>query len=508
MTQSTSFNNDSARNKSMISQSVVKSSSDDSIRLEIFSGIPECLQTSFDKVYNGPNLLYKEFSLMEQSNNYMLPNGEKMLSDTYRRLYDLSFENKLPKYPNKWIWEQPADWIEWVKSLKSKHLGALLVKGGRLFVTWGAICTTVGSVAWASGHYILTTSERKQQATNQAWQIINSAKDSAASGGRVDALQSLAKDGVSLAKLSVPKAYLVSHDEGERYKGINLQGADLRSANLTGATLNKADLSPSKSSFFLVELFFPSDSNFSRLAQANLEKASLKGANFEKADLSRADLRDTILVDARLGGADLSRADLRGANLKGADLTDVNLTGVLYDDKTFLTEHETQKFVHGKAIKIAPKSSLKSAYLRGTDLAKANLQGADLTMANLMDADLTTAILGKANLTGSLYNKKTKWPKNYNVLESAINLEPHAKLQNKDLKKQDLRWVNLQNANLTGATLKKAKLAYSNLTDANLRGTDLRETDLKDAQSTGAKYNEETQFPVAFDPVKAGMRKE
>jgi uncharacterized protein YjbI with pentapeptide repeats len=115
----------------------------------------------------------------------------------------------------------------------------------------------------------------------QAWQVVNSAQGKGGSGGRIEALSDLLRQGVSLA-------------------GINLDGAWLEGVELAGATLVRGSLQ-----------------------RTNLSKANLAGANLEGADLREAILVTANLAGANLRGADLSGARLSAATLDGADLNDV-----------------------------------------------------------------------------------------------------------------------------------------------------------------------------------------
>jgi hypothetical protein len=115
----------------------------------------------------------------------------------------------------------------------------------------------------------------------QAWQVINSAQGKGGSGGRIEALSDLLRNGVSLA-------------------GITLDDAWLEDVQLPSATLVRGSLQ-----------------------RANLARANLSGANLEGADLTDADLVAANLAGAYLKNAILTRARLSAATLDGADLTDV-----------------------------------------------------------------------------------------------------------------------------------------------------------------------------------------
>lgn len=120
-----------------------------------------------------------------------------------------------------------------------------------------------------------------RKATNyQAWQVVNSAQGKGGSGGRIDALQDLNRNAVSLA-------------------GVRLDGAWL-----TGVVLPEAQL------------------RHASLREANLSGADLNGANLENADLSDvnltgANLKGAFLKGALVTGANLATVDLRGADLEG-----------------------------------------------------------------------------------------------------------------------------------------------------------------------------------------------
>lgn len=120
----------------------------------------------------------------------------------------------------------------------------------------------------------------RKAANYQAWQVVNSAQGKGGSGGRIDALEDLNRNGISLAGVRLDGAWL----ENIRLVGAQLRNASLREANLHGGDLH----------------------------DANLESADLTDAT-----LIGADLRDAHLKAAILTGAHLATADLRGADLTG-----------------------------------------------------------------------------------------------------------------------------------------------------------------------------------------------
>jgi uncharacterized protein YjbI with pentapeptide repeats len=146
------------------------------------------------------------------------------------------------------------------------------------------------TVVIALGRYFAEGSQRKKQAHYQAWMVINSALGQNSSGGRIEALQDLNKDGVSLQGLKAPEA--------------NLEGIKLEKAQLGGASLEKA-----------------------WIKKANLSEAVLDGAWLKDANLSETDLSGASLDGSRLYGANLKGTNLKGANLNGTHLNEAkNLT--------------------------------------------------------------------------------------------------------------------------------------------------------------------------------------
>ena len=115
----------------------------------------------------------------------------------------------------------------------------------------------------------------------QAWQVINSAQGKGGSGGRVEALAALLRNGESLAGITLDHAWL--------------EGVALPRGVLTRASLR----------------------------HANLARADLSGANLEGADLSEANLVAANLRGAYLRGATVRGARLSAATLDGADLADL-----------------------------------------------------------------------------------------------------------------------------------------------------------------------------------------
>jgi hypothetical protein len=156
------------------------------------------------------------------------------------------------------------------------------------------------SVLIAVIFYFSESGDRLKQKHYQAWQVINTAQGKGGSGGRIEALQELNRDGVPLVGVDVSRAFLQNaHLEKARLLRSNFSHADLRDANF-----NFADFSDA------------------HLLNANFRGSQLRGAGFQRADLEEADLT----------GADLTGADLSGATLTDADLSNASLSNLKWRD--------------------------------------------------------------------------------------------------------------------------------------------------------------------------------
>jgi hypothetical protein len=151
------------------------------------------------------------------------------------------------------------------------------------------------SVLVAVIFYFAETGKRTRAEHYQAWQVINTAQGKGGSGGRIEALQQLNKDHVSLTGVDASGAFL---------QRLNLDDANLLRCNLSGADVRE-------SRFERAEL------RNSNLSSANFRGADLSGANLRGSILRDADFSDALLVNTDLTGVDLSRADLRHADLRG-----------------------------------------------------------------------------------------------------------------------------------------------------------------------------------------------
>ena len=144
--------------------------------------------------------------------------------------------------------------------------------------------------------YFHDADNRLKQKHYQAWQVINTAQGKGGSGGRVEALQELAADGVSLVGVDVSGAFL----QGVQLPNAQLRRSDFNSADVRNSNFQSADLADSD------------------LASANFRESRLHGASFQGVRLDQADL----------WGADLSGADFTDASLIDVDLRQADLNGI------------------------------------------------------------------------------------------------------------------------------------------------------------------------------------
>jgi Pentapeptide repeats (8 copies) len=161
------------------------------------------------------------------------------------------------------------------------------------------------SVLIAVIFYFAESGDRLKQKHYQAWQVINTAQGKGGSGGRIEALEELNSDGVSLVGVDVSGAFL--------------QNIHLKRARLVRASFGAADLR---------------DSDF---AFADFSDASLHAANFRQSNLRNASLERANLAGADLASADLSGADLAGATLADADLSNATLSNLRWQHIRSLT---------------------------------------------------------------------------------------------------------------------------------------------------------------------------
>jgi hypothetical protein len=208
------------------------------------------------------------------------------------------------KRPTSWIahreraktpWLIPFHALEWFWQWTAFLLGGWAFL--EVLEYLGTLSLVVAAVS-----YFADAGNRAKQKHYQAWQVINTAQGKGGSGGRVEALQELLSDNVSLVGVDVSDAFL---------RGIDLDGAQLTRSSFRGADVRNASFE-----------------------NVNFEYADLTTGNFRGSDFRKADFVNASLRDADLNGADLSGADLRETDLSRSDLRNSNLKDIRWEDIT------------------------------------------------------------------------------------------------------------------------------------------------------------------------------
>jgi hypothetical protein len=187
----------------------------------------------------------------------------------------------LPFWALEWFWE----WI------------AYLLSNWRFLEVLEYVSTF--GVLVAVFFYFAESGDRVKQRHYQAWQVINTAQGKGGSGGRIEALQELNADRVSLVGVDLSGAFL---------QGVRLRKANLVRSNLSRADVRNADLD-----------------------LADFTDADLRSANFRDATLHGSLLSGAVLDDADLWGADLTGADLSDASCANVDLRNADLRGIRWE---------------------------------------------------------------------------------------------------------------------------------------------------------------------------------
>jgi len=225
---------------------------------------------------------------------------------------------------------RPQSWPQYASAMRSRWL--VWFHGPEWLLQWTAYFLSrwallevleylgIFSVLIAVIFYFSETGDRIKQKHYQAWQVINTAQGKGGSGGRIEAMQELDMDGVSLVGVDVSGAFLF---------GMRLPHAHLSRCNLTDCDLRNGDLSGS-------------DLSWSELRSANFRRAKLHDVVFSNSNLSDADFVGAELWNADLSGARLGNTDLRDADLRGirwrhiADIQSANVYGVRHAPDGFM----------------------------------------------------------------------------------------------------------------------------------------------------------------------------
>jgi pentapeptide repeat protein len=189
----------------------------------------------------------------------------------------------VPFFALEWVWQWVAYWLSgWAFIEVLEYVERLGILVAIIF-------------------YFAESGSRTKQRHYQAWQVINTAQGKGGSGGRIEALEELLQDKVSLIGLDVSDAYLF----GVRLNKARLDRSSFHGVDARGGSFEKAEM------------------EFSDLTSANV-----RGANFTRTDLKDADLKDADLMGANLTEADLGETDLSRVDLRNVDLSRTKWRGI------------------------------------------------------------------------------------------------------------------------------------------------------------------------------------
>jgi BTB/POZ domain-containing protein KCTD9 len=267
---------------------------------------PEALKRireSFLDIYHGPDELFHEYTLQQVAMRLNIP------VDQYRKLYELRKTQEFPGYPSAASATKALGaWLTWFRSIpkgkKRPLFWAYVTKWGFKILQGSTLVALLG----AGAHYLATIPQRERQAREQvkqahyqAWQIINSATGQRTSAGRIEALQDLVGDHVTLLGLDAAGANLV---------GVDLHGANLVQSDLSRAILGGSNLQNT--------IMGGSNLEGSYFGVANLQHTLLPGANLQNASFLSANLRGAFLQSANLQGANFQNTNLDSSDLRYA----------------------------------------------------------------------------------------------------------------------------------------------------------------------------------------------
>lgn len=323
--------------------------------------------------------IYREYAIVEQAKKLGIP------LDSLRQMFqDYCLQQEEAKALKSW-WKAPLfrgekNLERFSQFLDKMDIFRIIGKLASLSVVLGVI-TYIAEIPQRAEQKNLA----QKRTQYEAWQIVRANEGQRTSGGRIEALRDLHRDGLSLAGLNVSDAYL---------KGINLEHADIFSstfskANLSEANLNFANLGNSD----LTEAYLVGASlRSANLARSGFESASLSNADFTQANLFACDSRGADLTQTKLVDTNLKKTNLMGSNLEKADLSGAQLEGAFYNKSTIFPPNF-------EPVKQGLHQIVAGANLSGVDFKFAHFEGADLLDVDLTNANLTGTHLKGANLS-------------------------------------------------------------------------------------------------------------
>jgi len=216
---------------------------------------------------------------------------------------------------SEWIGEHSALGRKWLSESQTvKFIATVGEVLGKLTV-FGAI------VLW-----LWEIPDRAQQRRSAAWTTINLSQGKLGQAGRIDALESLNGDGISLSNMDFSNASLT---------GVRLPGADLSRSIFGNTDLSHADFQCPSS--FLRKLF--SACRGASFVAAKFHDVAVFGANFDHSDFSYAKISGKFyhrdLVNPTVDPARITNSKFFWARFSDVQLIDIDMTGSIFQDTSF-----------------------------------------------------------------------------------------------------------------------------------------------------------------------------
>jgi uncharacterized protein YjbI with pentapeptide repeats len=171
----------------------------------------------------------------------------------------------------------------------------------------GEICEAIGKLGllFAVFGWLFECSDRAELKHAAAWSLINSGHGKPGSAGRIEALESLAGDNVSLAGIDL--------------SGGSFPNVDLRSGDLFGANLNATNL---VGATFGCRYWIY---GCSRLKQVDFGKSDFSKVDFSGADLSNSTFEASMASDVNFKGARLVGTTFKNVVLSDPDFSEARI---------------------------------------------------------------------------------------------------------------------------------------------------------------------------------------
>ena len=276
----------------------------------------------------------------------------------------------------------------------------------------------------------------------------------------------------------------------QEYRRTDLSGAHLSDSLLQGTIftapsaeeLNEALVEPCLHEERSAPLIRLVDWGRVNLSEARMRRLKIEDSDLSNVSLARANLSESCLTNLSMGQVDLTDTELSGSELNQVWISSSVMSGTRLNSAKLSDCRLSNLDLNGV---ILSRSEISYTDLSFVDATSVNLSDTRLDHLNwwgalLTDLHLNRALLTEVNLFGSRFSDSN--------FEGAHFID--SELNSTELIGADLSSISLERVGLVGANLSKAMLEGLDLSQVSLLNTDLRL----------ARYDEETQWPVGFDP--------